>query len=296
MDIAQHKTSDNLRGAAWMVAAMTGFAVEDMLIKLAAADMPVGGQVVLIFGLGGMVVFAALCARAGGQGGLWHPAMASRAMAARSLSEVIGRLFFALAITLTPPLSSASAILQATPLVVALGAVVFFGERVGWRRWLAILVGFGGGVLMILRPPGLDGFEALSILAVVAMLGFAGRDLGSRAAPPGMSNLQLGVLGFAMLAISGAVILAVTGGAVVPSVSDWVVLAAIIAVGGVFAYNGLTRAMRTGEISVVAPFRYSRLIIAMVLAVLVFGERPDLWTLAGSVVIVLSGLVLIKRS
>ncbi|WP_421701577.1 DMT family transporter [Aliiroseovarius sp.] len=289
MDIAQKNLSDNLKGAAWMVAAMTGFAVEDMLIKLAARDMPVG-QVVLIFGLGGMAVFAALTARAGQ--GLWHPAMASRAMAARSLSEVIGRLFFALAITLTP-LSSASAILQATPLVVALGAVVFFGERVGWRRWSAIFIGFGG-VLMILRP-GLDGFEALSILAVVAMLGFAGRDLGSRAAPPGMSNLQLGVLGFAMLAISGAVILAVSGGAVMPSIGGWAVLAAIIAI-GVFAYNALTKAMRTGEISVVAPFRYSRLIIAMVLAVAVFGERPDLWTLAGSVVIVLSGLVLIKRS
>ena len=284
-----HQSSDNLRGAAWMVAAMAGFALEDMLIKLASAQMPVG-QVVLIFGLGGMVVFAGLTARAGQ--GLWHPAMRSRAMVARSLSEVVGRLFFALAITLTP-LSSASAILQATPLVVALGAVVFFGERVGWRRWAAIAVGFAG-VLMILRP-GLAGFEALSVLAVVATLGFAGRDLGSRAAPPGMSNLQLGVLGFAMLAISGAVILAVSGGATLPDPRGWAVLAAIIAV-GVFAYNALTKAMRTGEISVVAPFRYSRLIIAMLLAVVVFGERPDLWTLVGSVVIVASGLVLIKRS
>lgn len=289
MDIARQTTSDNLRGAAWMVAAMTGFAVEDMLIKLAAADMPVG-QVIVTFGLGGMVVFAALTLRAGQ--GLWHPAMASRAMAARSVSEVTGRLFFALAITLTP-ISSATAILQATPLVVALGAVVFFGERVGWRRWSAIVVGFGG-VLMILRP-GLAGFEALSILAVIATLGFAGRDLGSRAAPPGMSNLQLGVLGFAMLTISGAVILAVTGGAVMPDARGLILLAAIIAV-GVFSYNGLTKAMRTGEISVVAPFRYSRLIVAMVLAVLILGERPDFWTLAGSVVIVASGLVLIKRS
>jgi len=289
MDIARQTTSDNLRGAAWMVAAMTGFAVEDMLIKLAAADMPVG-QVIVTFGLGGMVVFAALTLRAGQR--LWHPAMTSRAMAARSVSEVTGRLFFALAITLTP-ISSATAILQATPLVVALGAVVFFGERVGWRRWSAIVVGFGG-VLMILRP-GLAGFEALSILAVVATLGFAGRDLGSRAAPPGMSNLQLGVLGFAMLTISGAVILAVSGGAVMPDARGLILLAAIIAV-GVFSYNGLTKAMRTGEISVVAPFRYSRLIVAMVLAVLILGERPDLWTLAGSVVIVASGLVLIKRS
>lgn len=280
---------DNLKGAIWMVAAMTGFAVEDMLIKLAARDMPVG-QVIVIFGLGGLLVFAGLSLRAGQ--GLWHPAMRSRAMVARSISEVTGRLFFALAITLTP-ISSATAILQATPLVVALGAVVFFGERVGWRRWAAIFVGFGG-VMMILRP-GLAGFEALSVLAVIATLGFAGRDLGSRAAPPGMSNLQLGVLGFAMLTISGVVILAVSGGVVWPAPLAWGVLFAIILV-GVLSYNGLTKAMRTGEISVVAPFRYARLIVAMVLAVLVFGERPDLWTLLGSAVIVGSGLVLIRRS
>ena len=143
--------------------------------------------------------------------------------------------------------------------------------------------------------PSLGFFVLLLCAAVIATLGFAGRDLGSRAAPPGMSNLQLGVLGFAMLAISGAVILAVSGGVVMPTGRDGAVLAAIIAV-GVFAYNALTKAMRTGEISVVAPFRYSRLIIAMGLAVVVFGERPDLWTLAGSLVIVASGLVLIKRS
>ncbi|MCI2399532.1 DMT family transporter [Aliiroseovarius subalbicans] len=280
---------NNLRGAAWMVASMAGFAVEDMLIKLAAIRLPVG-QVIVTFGLGGTLVFALLALRAGQP--VWHDAIRSRAMALRSVSEVIGRLFFALAITMTP-LSSASAILQATPLVVALGAVVFFGEQVGWRRWAAIALGFVG-VLMILRP-GLAGFEALSMLAVIAMFGFAGRDLGSRAAPVGMSNLQLGVLGFVMLTLSGALILGVTGGAVYPDLREAALLAGIVAV-GVFAYFALTKAMRTGDISVVAPFRYSRLVLAMVLAVVVFGERPDGWTLAGSVVIVLSGLVLIKRS
>ncbi len=279
---------DNLRGAAWMVAAMAGFAVEDMLIKLAAQQLPVG-QVIITFGLGGLAVFSALTLRAGQP--ILHGAIRSRAMVLRSVSEVVGRLFFALAITLTP-LSSASAILQATPLVVALGAVVFFGEHVGWRRWAAIAVGFGG-VLMILRP-GPEGFDVLSILAVIGMLGFAGRDLGSRAAPRGMSNLQLGVLGFAMLTLSGIVILSVTGGAVMPAPSVWAILAGIIAF-GVFAYNALTKSMRLGDISVVAPFRYSRLVLAMGLGVLVFGERPDMWTIAGSVVIVLSGLVLIKR-
>lgn len=279
---------ENMKGAAWMVVAMTGFAIEDMLIKLAAQQLATG-QVIVTFGLGGLAVFILLTLRAGQP--VVHPAMRSGAMVLRSGSEVIGRLFHALAITLTP-LSSASAILQATPLVVAAGAVVFFGEHVGWRRWLAIGLGFCG-VLMILRP-GLDGFEALSILAVIGMLGFAGRDLGSRAAPKGLSNLQLGVLGFAMLTLSGVVILAVTGSARVPPWQTLPLLAGVIAV-GVFAYHALTIAMRTGEVSVVAPFRYSRLVIAVAIGVLVFGERPDLWTVLGSAVIVLSGVALIRR-
>lgn len=279
---------DNMKGAAWMVLAMTGFAIEDMLIKLIAARLPVG-QIMVVFGLGGMALFAVLSWRDGQ--GLWHQAMRSRAMLLRSACEVTGRLFHSLAITLTA-LSSASAILQATPLVVAAGAVVFFGEKVGWRRWLSIFAGFCG-VIMILRP-GLAGFEPLSILAVIGMLGFAGRDLGSRAAPPGMSNLQLGVLGFAMLAIAGLIILSVTGGAVMVTLQEAAVLICLIGV-GVLAYFALTKAMRTGEISVIAPFRYSRLVIAVAFGVLVFGERPDLWTILGSVVIVLSGVVLIRR-
>src|SRR5690606_22731429 len=106
-----------------------------------------------------------------------HPAVSSPLMLTRSACEVAGRLFFALALALTP-LSSASAILQATPLVVTLGGVLFFKETVGWQRWLAIAVGFIG-VVVIIRP-GLDGFQPASIFAVLGTLGFAGRDLATR--------------------------------------------------------------------------------------------------------------------
>lgn len=280
---------DNLRGSLWMVAAMAGFSVEDMFLKSAAASLPVG-QILMIFGAGGMIGFAVLAARRGER--LLHPAILTPAILIRCVFEVAGRLFYTLAIALTP-LSSASAILQATPLVVVMGAALIFGERVGWRRWTAIAVGFAG-VLIILRP-GLDGFTPLSLLAVLGMLGFAGRDLATRAAPPVLSNLQLGVYGFAMMVPTGAVLLAVSGGAALPSAIAAGQLAAATVI-GVLAYYALTSAMRMGEVSVVTPFRYTRLVFALILGAAVFGERPDAATLLGSAVIVASGVYTLLRS
>ena len=284
---------ETLRGSLLMVLAMAAFALEDMCIKSAAQSLPVG-VILLVFGSGGMVIFAGV-ARALGQP-LWHPGFCTRAMALRSLAEVAGRLCFTLAIALTP-LSSASAILQATPLVVAAGAVVFFGEHVGWRRWLAILAGFIG-VLIILRP-GVSGFEPASLFAVAGTLGFAGRDLATRAAPKDMHNSQLGILGFAMLVVAGGILLAWNGVGEVASndlpPAVWLDLTCATVI-GVVAYAALTGAMRLGEISVVAPFRYTRLVFAMVLGILVFGERPDALTLLGSAVIVGSGVFTLIRS
>jgi drug/metabolite transporter (DMT)-like permease len=280
---------DNLRGSLWMVAAMAGFSVEDMFLKSAAASLPVG-QILMIFGAGGMIGFAVLVARRGER--ILHPAILSPAILIRCVFEVAGRLFYTLAIALTP-LSSASAILQATPLVVVMGAALVFGERVGWRRWTAIAVGFAG-VLIILRP-GLDGFTPLSLLAVLGTLGFAGRDLATRAAPPVLSNLQLGVYGFAMMVPTGAILLAVSGGAALPSALAAGQLAAATVI-GVLAYYALTSAMRMGEVSVVTPFRYTRLVFALILGATVFGERPDAATLLGSAVIVGSGIYTLLRS
>ena len=278
----------NQRGALFMSASMAGFAVEDVLVKAAAREMPLA-QVLLVIGLAGMLVFAAMTARRGEA--LFPAAFLSRAMLVRSAFEVTGRLFYGLAITLTA-LSTTSALLQATPLVVVAGAALIFGERVGPARWLAVLLGFAG-VLVILRP-GAD-FSPLSLLAVVGFLGFAGRDLATRAAPKGLSNRQLGALGFAMLALAGAILMAVEARAVVPGIHGL----ALLAGGTLFAvlgYHGLTFAMRTGEVSAVTPFRYTRLVFAMVLAMALFGERPDLATWIGAAMVVGSGVVALRRA
>ena len=280
--------SNDLRGSLFMVSAMAGFAVEDAFLKAATREVAVGLALVIL-GLAGVVVFSVVALRAGAMP--LPRSILSPTMALRSGFEIVGRLFYALAIALTP-ISTASAILQATPLVVVLGAALIFGERIGWRRWALILLGFVG-VLIILRP-GLEGFSGLSLLALIAMAGFAGRDLATRAAPLALSNAQLGVTGFIMLALSGVIILTVTGGAALPSPGTLGLLAGA-SLFGILAYAALTQAMRTGAVGVVTPFRYSRLPFAVMLGVGVFGERPDTATLAGSALIVACGIVLLTR-
>lgn len=276
--------ADNLRGAALMTAAMAGFAIEDMALKAAGRELPVG-QMLVVFGAVGLLVFHALIRRRGER--LIRPETLSRPILIRAGCEVAGRLFYTLAIVLTP-LSAASAILQAAPLVVVAGAALMFGERVGLRRWLAIFAGFAG-VLIILRP-GAEGFSALSLLAVAGTLGFAGRDLATRAAPRSLSSLHLGAYGFAMLIPTGAGLLLVTGTAPVEPSASAVVAMAVASAFGILAYHGLTLAMRTGEVSAVTPFRYTRLVFALVLGTTVFGESPDAVMLSGCALVVLAGI------
>ncbi len=278
--------SDNLRGSLWMMASMAGFAAEDGFLKTAASQMPLG-QVLVFEGLFGVLWFSGLALRA--KSPPLPRAALSRTMAVRSAFEVAGRLFYALAVALTP-ISTASAILQATPLVVVPVAASLFGEKVGVVRGALIVTGFLA-VLLILRP-GLSGFSPLSLLALAGMLGFAGRDLATRAAPPALSNAQLGVAGFAVLALCGFGMLLVTGRVIWPSVFGLGLMAGA-SLFGIAGYGALTQAMRMGQVAVVTPFRYTRIVFALIIGMVVFGERPDALTLIGSALIVACGLILL---
>lgn len=275
-----------------MALAMALFTFEDSFIKNAAQSMPIG-MILIIFGVFGTVIFISLAKRQGEK--LIHPALFSKPLIARTFSEIVGRLFYSLALIYNP-LSTASAILMATPLVVSIGAMAFFKEKVGPRRWIAIIIGFLG-VLMIIRP-GLEGFSPASILAVLGTLGFAGRDLANRAAPTGLSHLQLGIYGFAILVPTGAALLLWNGSALqYPLISVDVfpqLIGAIIF--GVSAYYCLTIATRIGDISVVSPFRYTRLLFALIVGMIFFGERPDLLSLLGGFTIVASGAYILLQS
>ena len=167
----------NFIGAGWMILAMAIFALEDTLLKFVTQKMPVG-QALILFGAGGATLFALMSIVQ--KQPLFVRDVLSPPMRVRLVFEVTGRLFFLLALTLNP-LSTVTAILQATPLVVVAGAAICFGEQVGWRRWSSIILGMVG-VLVVLRP-SVDGFNIYAMTAVLGMLGFAGRDLASRAHP-----------------------------------------------------------------------------------------------------------------
>lgn len=280
----------NLLGSLWMIAAMAIFAIEDAFIKAASVTVPIG-QVLIIFGGGGAILFV-LIARAKHES-LRNPDVLSKPMRVRVGFEIMGRLFYVLAIALIP-LSAATVILQATPLVVVAGAAIFFGEKVGWRRWTAIFVGLAG-VLVIIQP-GTDSFSALSILALIGMFGFAGRDLASRAAPKSLSANVLGFYGFLSIVIAG-VAYAVWESVpfVWPDAQTSVYLIGSI-MAGVVAYACLMTAMRTGEVSTVTPFRYTRLIFGITLGVILFGEEISAAMVAGSALIVVSGLFILWQS
>lgn len=280
---------DNVRGAAWMTAAMLGFAFEDMFIKLLSGSLPTW-QIVLIIGLAGALAFG-LAARAQGQPLLTRAALSGPVLM-RNLGEVVATLGFITAISLIP-LSSASAILQATPLAVTFGAAVIFAETVGWRRWTAIFVGFFGVVLII--RPGTSGFDVNSLFAIQGAVGLVIRDLATRRISSDVSTTQVSLWAFAVL-IPAALLLKVLSGqpAVVPLGTDWAYLGCIVPL-GLLSYYAIVAAMRVGDISFVTPFRYSRILFALILGVVIFAERPDAVMLTGAALIVGSGLFTLWR-
>jgi drug/metabolite transporter (DMT)-like permease len=273
-----------------MVAAMVCFAVEDVLLKQLAAAMPVG-QVLALTGAGCGILFSAIVLLGGGS--LSSPALLSRPVLLRNLSEALGSAAYVSALALST-LSGVSAIIQATPLAMTLGAALFLGEAVGWRRWTAVATGFAGVMLII--QPGMVSFSAGSLLAVATVGLLAMRDLCSRAVAPDVSSLQLAAWGFLSIVPAGLAILWLGGAqfvAVAPP--QWIFLAATFVVGSL-GYYAIVAATRTGEVSAVVPFRYTRLVFALVLGYVVFDERPGAWMLIGAGLIDGSGLYTIWRT
>ncbi len=150
------------------------------------------------------------------------------------------------------------------------------------------------GVLIILRPlPG--SFSPLSLLALLGMLGFAGRDLASRAAPRTLGTAALGFYGFVALTIAGALYaLWERECFVLPDAPTAFLLGAVVLCGAA-AYMSLMKAMRTGEVSAVTPFRYTRMLFGVGIGVAVFDETLDLPMLIGCGVVVAAGLFILWR-
>ena len=267
-----------------MIASMAAFAIEDAFLKTVTKQLPVG-QVLMMFGAAGLCVFALMARRAGAS--IFQAQVLTQNMLFRAVFEFFGRLFYVLAIALTP-MSSATAILQSAPLFVVLGARIFLREKVDAKTWIAIFLGLFG-VLIILRPSAAD-FSWLSLLALIGTLGFVGRDLFSRTAPSSLTKEVLGFYGFTTMMIAGACFAVWDGKPFVSLQAQQFLMLAAALLAGVFAYTALMTAMRTGSIGAVTPYRYSRLLFGISIGVIVFGEQLDAPMLLGCAIVIGAGL------
>lgn len=275
--------NENLRGAILMIVSMFLFALEDMFIKMLTADLPYA-QVLALVGATGLAAFWVMLLLRGGR--LWTRDLVRPVLVIRNLGEVIGAIGIVVALALSE-LSSTSAILQALPLMIVLGAALFLGEPVGWRRWSAIIIGFIG-VLLVVRP-GMAGFQPVSMMAFLAVVGLAIRDLATRRIPESVRSDQIAASAFLAILIGALVMWVVMRQPVVMLSWRHLALVGMCMAVGVAGYSLLVAATRAGEASALAPYRYARLVFALFLAFFVFGERPDMLTLIGAAFIVTSG-------
>jgi drug/metabolite transporter (DMT)-like permease len=285
---SEARLAENLRGAAFMMVAMVGFSGNDAFVKSVAGDLPVS-QAVFIRGAFTTLIIAGLAWSQGVH--RFRPGRRDRRLIGlRCLAEIGGTACFLTAL-FHMPLANASAILQSLPLAVTLAAALFFGEPVGWRRYLAIAIGFTG-VLIIVRP-GTEGFNGYALWALAAIVFIVARDLGTRRLSPEVPG--------AAVALATSLVLT-TAAALAGLVEDWRPLEAwhlaalgiasvALGVGYVFGVSS----MRVGEIGFVQPFRYSLLVWAMLLGIVMFGEWPDAWMLTGSTIVIATGLFTLYR-
>lgn len=279
--------SDNQRGALFMILSMTLFTLNDACMKTVGQHLPLF-QALFLRGIGTSLCLL-LIARHMGHLRFDIARRDWGLIALRTGAEAAAAWFFLTALFYMP-MGNVSAILQSLPLTVTLASWML-GEPVGWRRFLAIGIGFIG-VLLIVQP-GSAGFTHYSVYALLSVLCVTIRDLAARR----MSRQVPSVL-IALAAAFGVCLFAGAGSLFV----EWqtIDLTTGLALGGamLFVIGGYVfsvSAMRVGEIGFVAPFRYTSLVVALILGFLIFNEWPDGLTLTGAGIVVATGLFTLYR-
>ena len=282
------RLNDNLLGAALMTCCVLAYVLNDAVMKLLFADIDFF-QAIFLRGLVSLppLLILALMTKTLLQK---YSTKNQRLMIIRILAEIGTTVTFLTALK-HMPLANVTAILQSLPLAITMAAAIFLGEPVGWRRWSAICLGFTG-VLIIIRP-GLAGFNSYSLLALAAVLLLTVREISTRQLDNKIPTVTvalsttLGITAFAALMLIG------NEWAGINFVSWSLILAAAAAVTVATLLSVV--AMRTGDIGFVSPFRYTSLIGAIGLGILLFGEWPDGLTFLGAVIIAFAGIYSLYR-
>jgi len=277
-----------MRAALFMTVSMSGFTLNDGMAKYVSETMNMG-QVMLLRGIFATLFVAVLA--------WYHGALANLRLVLnpmvmiRVVCEAVATVAFLIALA-NLPIANVSAVLQALPLAVTMGAALIYGETVGWRRWLAIAVGFAG-VAVIVRP-GVEGFSVYSLVALLCVGFCTIRDLATKRIPENVPTLLVSTATAVAVTVCGVFIVQPMGGWTPPGTFELLVLAGAAAL-LIVGYQFIILAMRSGDISFVAPFRYTSLLFSIVLGFVVFGDIPDLPMILGSGIIVASGLYMLYR-
>jgi len=279
--------ADNSRGIIMMVLSNLAFIINDTWIKLVSEGLPTG-QILFIRGLISFVLIS-LIVFATGTHRHWR-AVCNRLVAWRTVGEIGATILYLYAL-FNMPIANVSAIGQIVPLMTTAAAAIFLAEPVGWRRWTAIAVGFFG-VLLIMRP-SVSGFDLFSLAALGSMGFITLRDLVTRELAPGVPTLLVVAITAGAMTATGAT-LSITENWPVPDTRQWTILtaASVLLLGG---YGTSILAMRYGAMAVVAPFRYSGILFAVILGYAVWGDVPDSLTLVGTLIVVATGVYTFRR-
>ncbi len=280
--------SDNIRGAVFMTGSMVAFTINDAAMKMLAPDMPLFQAIFLRSFAVSLLLLVVIYIRRRPKVDISRKDQ--KLIFYRGVAEVLGAIFF-LSALFNMPIANVTAILQVLPLTVTLAGAVFLGEAIGWRRMIAILIGFAG-VLLIVRPGG-EGFTIYSIFALLAVVCVTLRDIAARKLSQSVPSISVALITVLMIGAASGV------GSLT---QDWVVLdismIGLLAVASSFVIGGYifsVSAMRTGDIAAITPFRYTALLTALIIGLLVFGEWPDGLTLLGSAIVAGTGLYTLLR-
>ncbi len=265
-----------------MTAAMALFSVNDALVKAFGAELPVAQSIAIRGGVATVATLAVILAMR--QTRVLRAAF-EPLIVIRSLAECAA-IFCLIAALTRLPIGDVTAISQIVPLILLPLAAFFFGERIGLAHGLLVALGFVGVILI--AKPGRAGFDPLIGLALLTALGFVARDLlarGIRADAPALgvtfSTVFVVALGGAAVALTRGVA-PVTG----PQLLALGAAGLLLSLGQALVYL----AFRAGSVSQVAPFNYTKTVFSVSIGVFAFAERPDIFTFAGILLVVASGV------
>lgn len=281
--------SDNARGILLMCGSMLAFTVNDSFMKAATKTVPLF-QAITLRGVVATIALLIIARVTTGGLSLLPAGRDRRVITLRSLSEVAATALFLTAL-MHMPLANLSAILQALPLAVTLGAALWLKEPIGWRRMSAIAVGFVG-VLLIVRP-GTEGFDHWSLMGLASVACVVVRDLSTRTLSKATPSAAVAVWASVAVTVMGLAGVAVQGWQPLEMAETAKIGCASLAL--VVGYLLAVMVMRVGDIGVVAPFRYTSLLWAIVLGWMLFGTLPDGLTLTGAGIVVATGLYTLAR-